>query len=255
MDEVPTAFWKHLCDVLHSVGLSEVKKVSGNFGEVAQFIDENVASYVCAIEAGKEKGYLLYTRSGRKKLVDRQKLRMLWMQENACGGKMFDVLQSLLSQHQFRTLQIKKYNDGQWNTTIVRNLFEYWSKYSEKLKGLHLALRGWCEGGIDQLKEFVLQRTSIKTKNVSAIHEVIKVCSKKECTFIAKYTICSFIKRSCFYKFEEGEGGEQRKFYIFFECANEEERRTGQSSLAASHNGQNDLGLMRTTNHLRVFFE
>uniref|UniRef100_A0A1I7ZYN8 F-box domain-containing protein n=1 Tax=Steinernema glaseri TaxID=37863 RepID=A0A1I7ZYN8_9BILA len=202
-----------------------------------------------------------------QKLIARQKLSYLEVHEEACNEAIQEVLKSFFCKNQFGELKVRGNHYGAWNSAIVRTLLQHWAENSKKLIGKRLVLEGNCEGGVQQLEDFVLQRagvsptlpqvngSTILTSSLShfGMHFALKVCSKEECQDAGPRSI-TFIKPSCIYKYEEGEKDERRRLYIAFECANEEERRTGGRKLSASHEGRNDLSLMRTTSLLHVFF-
>uniref|UniRef100_A0A1I7ZZ52 Uncharacterized protein n=1 Tax=Steinernema glaseri TaxID=37863 RepID=A0A1I7ZZ52_9BILA len=179
-----------------------------------------------------------------QKLVIEQKLSYLAIYEKAYEGGIINTLKSVLRQEQFKHLGINNYNSGPWKSSLLRDILQLWSKNSQTLTGKHLIMEHNCAGGVKQLEEFILRRP-------------LNGCSKEECDYIEKYyrhRVLQFRKPSCVYKYEEGEGDKRRRLYISFECANEEERKTGQQNRPASHEGLNDLSLMRTTNSLHVLF-
>uniref|UniRef100_A0A1I8AQI4 FBA_2 domain-containing protein n=1 Tax=Steinernema glaseri TaxID=37863 RepID=A0A1I8AQI4_9BILA len=55
MDQVPFAFFDHLCDVLSIDGLWPAKELSGYYGEVSQLAYERKVSYVGILKDGTEK--------------------------------------------------------------------------------------------------------------------------------------------------------------------------------------------------------
>uniref|UniRef100_A0A1I8ALF2 Histone acetyltransferase n=1 Tax=Steinernema glaseri TaxID=37863 RepID=A0A1I8ALF2_9BILA len=65
---------------------------------------------------------------------------------------------------------------------------------------------------------------------------------------------------SCFYKFEEGDEGNKRRFYVSFECDEEEvdynsdEELIWKLEVPPSYFGQKDLSFMRNTTCLDVLF-
>uniref|UniRef100_A0A1I7ZY68 NB-ARC domain-containing protein n=1 Tax=Steinernema glaseri TaxID=37863 RepID=A0A1I7ZY68_9BILA len=198
-----------------------------------------------------------------KKLVNARRLSKLQLYGEACEGGILELLKSVFCQDQFVYLRISKPTAGPWNSAIVRTLLQHWADNSEKLDRKRLVLEGICEGGVQQLEEFLLQRASPslplgttdseRSSSHPGMHSALKVCSEEECQHAGqKFT--RFIKPSCVYKYEEGEGDDLRRIYISFECANEEERRTGQKNRIASHRGHDDLSLMRATNQIRLFF-
>uniref|UniRef100_A0A1I8ACC0 Protein UL24 homolog n=1 Tax=Steinernema glaseri TaxID=37863 RepID=A0A1I8ACC0_9BILA len=67
MDSVPIAFFKHVCDTLYTRGLSEVEKLPGTLGEVAQFAYDHRTCYMSVVLNGHEvSGCLCYCRNLRK---------------------------------------------------------------------------------------------------------------------------------------------------------------------------------------------
>uniref|UniRef100_A0A1I7ZYL3 FBA_2 domain-containing protein n=1 Tax=Steinernema glaseri TaxID=37863 RepID=A0A1I7ZYL3_9BILA len=61
MDRVPIAFCEHVCDVLYDAGLSKSKKLSGNFGQCAQFASRHRTAYEGIVSDGEESSrYLEY---------------------------------------------------------------------------------------------------------------------------------------------------------------------------------------------------
>uniref|UniRef100_A0A1I8AQQ6 NTF2 domain-containing protein n=1 Tax=Steinernema glaseri TaxID=37863 RepID=A0A1I8AQQ6_9BILA len=73
--------------------------------------------------------------------------------------------------------------------------------------------------------------------------------------FIDKYYVHNrhvFRKPSCVFKYEEGEGEEERRLYISFDCG--KERQPCEQWRRASHEGQKDLSLMRDTRLLFILF-
>uniref|UniRef100_A0A1I7ZZB8 F-box domain-containing protein n=1 Tax=Steinernema glaseri TaxID=37863 RepID=A0A1I7ZZB8_9BILA len=187
-----------------------------------------------------------------QKLADGRKLAFLHMDEEVCESGILKVVKSLLCQVQFIALEFTNETDGSWHSDVVREILEFWSENSEHLKGKQFFFHGEnCEGGVQQVEEFMTKRTPLGGQLP------LKICSNEECDFIHKeYTQSSviFVKPSCMYKYDEGEGDERRRLYISFECANEDERRIGKRNLLAGHNGHDDVGLMRATNLLCVLF-
>uniref|UniRef100_A0A1I7ZZC7 FBA_2 domain-containing protein n=1 Tax=Steinernema glaseri TaxID=37863 RepID=A0A1I7ZZC7_9BILA len=201
-----------------------------------------------------------------QKLVTRQKLSYLSVCEKACEGTIQELLKSVLCQAQFLQLKLRIFHsNGAWNSAIVRTLLQHWADNSEKFNGKQMVLVDDCEGGVEQLEEFLLRRASMKTKSDSEIHSVLKVCSQEESDFVHmeyRNKGITFIKPSCVYKYEEGEQGERRRIYICFELEDEEEgeeedeedRITEQQNRPASHNGREELKLMRYTDYLHLLF-
>uniref|UniRef100_A0A1I8AQV6 FBD domain-containing protein n=1 Tax=Steinernema glaseri TaxID=37863 RepID=A0A1I8AQV6_9BILA len=188
-----------------------------------------------------------------KTIVDAKKLSWLSICEEACDGSMLEILKTLIYQDHFEHLKIWN-NYCPWKSAVVRDLLQFCSENSEKIRGTRLIVEKNCEGGVQQLEEFVLQRAAIKGRNVQTIQDVLKVCSKEECDFLDKYYRhhnYSFTTPSCVYKFEEGEGEERRRLYISFDCRNRT-RTTGRQY--ASREGIDDLSLMRGTRELHVLF-
>uniref|UniRef100_A0A1I7Z1K0 TIR domain-containing protein n=1 Tax=Steinernema glaseri TaxID=37863 RepID=A0A1I7Z1K0_9BILA len=192
-----------------------------------------------------------------QKFVDGHKLSWLYVCEEACEGGMLALLKMLLCQDQFPDLSIRNDLEGPWKSTVVRDLLHFWSVSSHKLRGTKFSVEHNCEGGVQQLEEFVLRRAAIITddRNIPTIQEVLTRCSQEECDFLEKYyrlrSNC-FKTPSCVYKFEEGTGDKRRKLYISFECNHGKNRTTGRQY--ASCEGVDDLSLMRGTNSLRVLF-
>uniref|UniRef100_A0A1I8AQJ1 TIR domain-containing protein n=1 Tax=Steinernema glaseri TaxID=37863 RepID=A0A1I8AQJ1_9BILA len=190
-----------------------------------------------------------------KKLVDGHKLFWLPMCEKACEGGMLDALKILLCQDQFAHLKIRNDREGPWKSTVVGDLLQFWSENGEKVRGKRLTLEKNCEGGVNQLEKFVLERAEINGRNVQTIQEVLTRCSKEECDFLDKYYRQHnylFNTPSCVYKFEEGEGDDRQRLYISFDCKHGKNRTTERQY--ASHEGVDDFSLIRGTNSFHVFF-
>uniref|UniRef100_A0A1I8ATL2 F-box domain-containing protein n=1 Tax=Steinernema glaseri TaxID=37863 RepID=A0A1I8ATL2_9BILA len=159
-----------------------------------------------------------------QKLVDGRKLFRLEIKEQACEGGTLEIVKSVLCQDQFEELRIKGYHK-RWVSTVVGDLLQFWSENSEKVRGRHIGVEHNCEGGIDQLKEFVLQRAAKRAQTVSGFHEALKICTKEECDFIDREFYNNFLvyrKSPLVYKFEDAEEGEQRRIYIAFNVGNAE---------------------------------
>uniref|UniRef100_A0A1I8AJS9 NB-ARC domain-containing protein n=1 Tax=Steinernema glaseri TaxID=37863 RepID=A0A1I8AJS9_9BILA len=205
-----------------------------------------------------------------KKLVDCGNLLQLQAREAACEGGMVEVCKSILCQEQFEQLEITSDVDGPWKSAVVRELLQFWSQNSEKLRGKHLFLADECKGGVKQLEEFLINRklSALVPRTLSlpmpkclrllGIEWALKRCSKNECDYIDKYYRhhhTRFYNPSCVYKFEEEKGDKRRRLYISFDYAIEDqitgERR---DCRPASHTGNHLLGLMRDTEILHVLF-
>uniref|UniRef100_A0A1I7ZZ41 F-box domain-containing protein n=1 Tax=Steinernema glaseri TaxID=37863 RepID=A0A1I7ZZ41_9BILA len=191
-----------------------------------------------------------------QKLVTGLKLFELLVYEPACQeGGLTGTLKSLLCQDQFQELAIRCYVKIPWRSGIVRELLHFWSEHAQEMRGKNLFFERCCEGGVDQLEEFILHRDA--SKSDLGIEEALEVCSQEECDFI-NWEYCHnnerYTKPSCVYKFEEGEGEQRRRLYISFECKHEEEGNTEIRWGPASCSGRDNLGLMRATELLHVLF-
>uniref|UniRef100_A0A1I8AKT9 F-box domain-containing protein n=1 Tax=Steinernema glaseri TaxID=37863 RepID=A0A1I8AKT9_9BILA len=199
-----------------------------------------------------------------QKLVTSQKLTRLAIHAEACNTATMELSRTLFCQDQFIQLDIINEIDEHWNGIEVREILDLWSENSAQLKGKVLLLRDMCRGGIIQLENFLKERkTSTLPRNEVQIETVLTHCSKKECDFIRmeyNYSLFAFEKPSCFYKFEEGDKGNERRFYVTFECASGETEdesdveTTWKPEEPASFFGQKDLSLMRKTTCLHVLF-
>uniref|UniRef100_A0A1I7YQ29 FBD domain-containing protein n=1 Tax=Steinernema glaseri TaxID=37863 RepID=A0A1I7YQ29_9BILA len=190
-----------------------------------------------------------------QRLVDARKLFAFTVREEACEGGILAMLKSLLCQDQFR------------ESDVVRELLQFWSQNSKKLKGKRLVLERKCKKGVKQLEEFlvhnasspfgVLLRKIVFMARYFLLRRTLTVCSREECDVIKKeyrHNYRRFHKPSCVYKFEEGEESERRQLYISFECASAKEQKSGRRTRPASHRGLDNLGLMRATTWLEVLF-
>uniref|UniRef100_A0A1I7ZY32 Transcription termination factor 2, mitochondrial n=1 Tax=Steinernema glaseri TaxID=37863 RepID=A0A1I7ZY32_9BILA len=161
-----------------------------------------------------------------KKLVDSRKLTVLSLTEEGCKSNIMEVLKAVLCQNQFQKVVIEKYQ----NSPVVSKLLQFWSRNSEKLRGKSLVACGYCEGAVEQLEEFLLQRPSAKERSVSGIQEALKICSQEECKVIDKQYYNNMVvyrNRTCVHKFEEDDEGEIRRIYIYFKY-----NRGGQGQVA-----------------------
>uniref|UniRef100_A0A1I7YXB5 SEO_C domain-containing protein n=1 Tax=Steinernema glaseri TaxID=37863 RepID=A0A1I7YXB5_9BILA len=193
-----------------------------------------------------------------QKLVTGQKLWTLTMRPGACEGGTLEMAKSLLCQEQFQKLRIRYAEpNGARRTTPVRELLDFWSANSDKLRGKRLIMIGDCKDASAQLEEFLLKESpsTVKELNVSGLQKAMEVCSKEECDLIARnyfHNHIVFWKPSCVYKYEEGEGEEERRLYISFDC--HKEGQMFEQCRRASHEGHKDLFLMRDTTSLYVMF-
>uniref|UniRef100_A0A1I8AI47 FBA_2 domain-containing protein n=1 Tax=Steinernema glaseri TaxID=37863 RepID=A0A1I8AI47_9BILA len=202
-----------------------------------------------------------------QKLVDCGNLLVLQIYEDAGEGGMMEVLKSLLCQDQFEELEIT--NDGEMpcQRYVVRELLQFWSQNSEKLRGKHLFVRDKCGGCVNQLEEFVIHRKLsalvprlLNTPGIISVPEflsllgvqwALKRCSKEECDAVDKYYRI-IANPSCVYKFEEGQRCDLRRLYISFECMS---GRDIEELGPASHAGHDQLSLMGGTGLLHVVFD
>uniref|UniRef100_A0A1I8ALM1 FBA_2 domain-containing protein n=1 Tax=Steinernema glaseri TaxID=37863 RepID=A0A1I8ALM1_9BILA len=189
-----------------------------------------------------------------QKLVMGQKLIRLSMHVNACNDSTIKVSKTLFCQDQFKELKIMSGGGKNWDSAAILKILEFWSKNGEKLRGKALVLgNNW--DGVIQLENFLKERkTSTLPGNQFDIENVLKPCSKEECDFIKmEYNdnLYTFEKPSCFYKFEEGDEGNERRLYVSFECAQEV---TWEPETLPSYFGQKCPSLMRKTTCLHVLF-
>uniref|UniRef100_A0A1I7YPM8 FBA_2 domain-containing protein n=1 Tax=Steinernema glaseri TaxID=37863 RepID=A0A1I7YPM8_9BILA len=187
-----------------------------------------------------------------RKLVTGQKLTWLAMHVEACNDSTMDIFKTLLCQDQFQELDIVN-EITEWDDVDICEILEFWSENNEKLRGKALVLQD-------------KRKTSTLPGNQFDIENALTPCSKEECHFIkTEYNgnLFTFEKPSCFYKFEEVDEGNERRFYISFECAHEEthdegggsnDRATWQQLVHPSFFGLKGLSLMRKTMCLQVLF-
>uniref|UniRef100_A0A1I8AD14 TIR domain-containing protein n=1 Tax=Steinernema glaseri TaxID=37863 RepID=A0A1I8AD14_9BILA len=182
-----------------------------------------------------------------QKAITGRKIFKLTIDPDACEGGTLEITKILLCQEQFDELALLKPGGG-GSKAPVRELLEFWSENSEKLTGKYVVVE--CTSGIEQLQEFLLKGAFSEDKelNVSGLQKLLKVCPKEECDFIDKYYLHNhrtFTIPSCVYKYEEGEGVEQRRLHISFECG--ESSVPSHERRPANHEGQDALHLMRET--------
>uniref|UniRef100_A0A1I7YRM8 F-box domain-containing protein n=1 Tax=Steinernema glaseri TaxID=37863 RepID=A0A1I7YRM8_9BILA len=191
------------------------------------------------------------------KLVTARKISTFWMFAGACEDGNMELLKTLLCQDQFEGLSVWNDFEDPWkdlNEAAVGELLEFWSENSEKLRRKILILEKNCNGGARQLEQFMLRRTS--TTAPKALEKVLKVCSKEECDFLNReyHHRISFVKPSCIYKYEDACEGNERVFYVSFDCASQEEEGIQPRRFTAGYNGQDDLSLMDRTTFLCILF-
>uniref|UniRef100_A0A1I8ALF7 F-box/LRR-repeat protein n=1 Tax=Steinernema glaseri TaxID=37863 RepID=A0A1I8ALF7_9BILA len=207
-----------------------------------------------------------------QKLITSGKISALMMHPEACEGDTMELGKSLLCQEQFEELEIRNVDNAPWKGAPIRELLEFWTEESGKLKGKCLVLQEVHWGGVAQLAEFLFLRkfaalspTLLRIPDVASlgrsplgIQWALEVCSKEECRFIDKnyfHNHVTYAKPSCFYKFEEAEGDGKRRFYISFECAGQGgEGLGGGQWMPASYRGIKDLRLLRDTSFLCILF-
>uniref|UniRef100_A0A1I7Y4H0 F-box domain-containing protein n=1 Tax=Steinernema glaseri TaxID=37863 RepID=A0A1I7Y4H0_9BILA len=190
-----------------------------------------------------------------QKLVVGRKLCWIIVNEEACEGDFMMMLKIVFCQDQFEQLRIGNYSFGPWKGNAVRELLHFWEEDSSgKLRGKHFSLDGNCKGGVAQLEQFLISRAPVSGPSDRRLP--LEICSKEECDFLDKYyryRIMIFLRPSCVYKFEQGEGDQRRRLYISFECAKKVEPTTGRR-LAASHSGCVAITSMRNTSFLHILF-
>uniref|UniRef100_A0A1I8AIB0 FBA_2 domain-containing protein n=1 Tax=Steinernema glaseri TaxID=37863 RepID=A0A1I8AIB0_9BILA len=145
------------------------------------------------------------------KLVEGRKLSSLIMREYPNRGNT-TMSKSLFLQDQFDVLEFRNY-DAQWNdagglklATSVSELLDFWSQNSERMVGKSLVVSNNCYGVIKQLEQFVRRGTATP-------------CEKEESKFRdMEHSQVTDFKPLCVYRYEEGEEGDKRKFFISAKC-------------------------------------
>uniref|UniRef100_A0A1I8AML5 GRAS domain-containing protein n=1 Tax=Steinernema glaseri TaxID=37863 RepID=A0A1I8AML5_9BILA len=210
-----------------------------------------------------------------QKLVDSHKLSTFIMHPEAFEGGTMELSKSLLLQDQFKELIFynefctPRIGDVPCDGSLVYDLLEFWSANVEELRGKSLLFNCYFQSGVERLIEYVVQRTlatvppkslllpraTLLENTVLGAEWALQVCSIGECDFIKKeynYSLCFFEEPSCFYKFEEGEEGNERRFYVSFEC--EMGKQISARKMPPRYGGCNDLSLMLDTPFLHVLF-
>uniref|UniRef100_A0A1I8AIB5 F-box domain-containing protein n=1 Tax=Steinernema glaseri TaxID=37863 RepID=A0A1I8AIB5_9BILA len=144
-----------------------------------------------------------------QKLVDGRKLSTLIITSGAYEGAIVGICKSLLLQDQFKMIEFRNFGrhlkDGS-----VRELLETWSANNEQLRGKGFNVALGCESAVKELEQFVRRGT-------------VTPCEKEESKFRdMEHSQVTDFKPLYVYRYEEGEEGDKRKFYISFKCAQNE---------------------------------
>uniref|UniRef100_A0A1I7ZTC0 Sister chromatid cohesion protein DCC1 n=1 Tax=Steinernema glaseri TaxID=37863 RepID=A0A1I7ZTC0_9BILA len=228
-----------------------------NFGLRAQSITEAWMDFACSL---KRLGFILLLNKLKdnalrlfKRLVDGRKLTELQICDGAYDDDMLDIMKSILCQDQLKQVKIANYINETWESSAVQDILQFWSDNSDKLRGKKMVLDKEvnCQNGASQLLQFLASR------NPEPHQLRLDRCSKEELDFIDKY-YCHhhtlFVKPSCVYKHEEGEGDNRRKLYISFECATDEELQARRPERPASLSGHDDLDLLQAAISIHILF-